>query len=86
MKEIIPLVFKVPSCLSLSYLPSLTSGALDLIFKSISVKTGWKCEYCISKVVKGSLFTWLKPLDVSRSQLCFKAVFKALSPISNRQR
>lgn len=71
---------------SLSYLPNLTSEALDIIFKNISVKTGWNCGYCLRKVVKGSLFTWLKPLAVSRSQLCFKAFFKALSLISNRHR
>lgn len=84
--EIIPSVFKIRSCLSLSYLLNLNSEALDVIFKSISIKTGWNCEYCVSKTVKGSLFTWLKPLAVSRSQLCFKAAFKALSLISNRHR
>lgn len=33
--------------LILSYLVSLTSEALGMIFKSISLKTGWNFEYSI---------------------------------------
>lgn len=36
--------------LSLSYLPSLISEALDKVFKRISlIQAGWNCEYSASK-------------------------------------